>query len=66
MKTKILITGASGQPGPVLTDKLQKKYGADNVITSDFRFNSSFKGCFEVLDAANFDALQEIVRKHKI
>jgi len=32
---KILIVGASGQLGSVLTEKLQEKYGTDNVIASD-------------------------------
>ena len=64
--TKILITGASGQLGSVLTKKLQDKYGVDNVIASDLRINPSFNGCFEVLDATDFDALSEIVLKFEI
>lgn len=63
---KILIVGASGQLGSVLTEKLQDKYGIDNVIASDLRMNPSFTGCFEVLDATDFDALNGIVLKHGI
>jgi len=64
--TKILIVGASGQLGSVLTEKLQEKFGIENVIASDLRMNQSFKGCFEVLDATDFDALKEIVLKFGI
>jgi threonine 3-dehydrogenase len=64
--TKILIIGASGQLGSVLTERLQDKYGIDNVIASDLRVNPSFSGCFEVLDATDFDALKEIVLQFEI
>ncbi|PRZ26045.1 NAD-dependent epimerase/dehydratase family protein [Flavobacterium granuli] len=64
--TKILITGASGQLGSVLTEKLKEKYGVNNVIASDLLINSSFNGFFEVLDATDFDALKEIVLKYQI
>lgn len=64
--TKILITGASGQLGSVLAERLKEKYGSENVIASDLRMNPSFNGFFEVLDATDFDALNEIVLKYKI
>lgn len=64
--TKILIVGACGQLGSVLTEKLQDKYGIENIIASDLRPNPSFNGCFEVLDATDFDALKEIVSKFEI
>jgi threonine 3-dehydrogenase len=63
---KILITGASGQLGTVLTQELQNKYGISNVIASDLRMNSNYVGEFEILDATNFEILKEIVIKHKI
>ena len=63
---KILITGAGGQLGTVLTKQLQEKHGFDNVIASDLRINSSFEGCFEVLDVTNFDALKNCVLKNEI
>ena len=63
---KILITGAGGQLGTVLTKQLQEKYGVDNVIASDLRTNSSFEGCFEVLDVTNFDSLKNCVLKNEI
>lgn len=64
--TKILITGASGQLGSVLTKKLQEKYGIANVIASDLHSKTSFNGHFEVLDATDFDALKELVLHFEI
>jgi nucleoside-diphosphate-sugar epimerase len=63
---KILVTGASGQLGSVLTKKLQEKYGHDNVIASDLRIDLLFDGIFEVLDATDFGTLSAIVLKYKI
>ena len=62
----ILITGASGQLGTVLTEELQKKHGVTNVVASDLRPNTAFNGTFEILDATDFNALKNIVLKHKI
>lgn len=63
---KILITGAGGQLGSVLTEKLQEKYGTSNVIASDLRTNIHFNGCFEVIDATDFDALQNVVLEYGV
>ena len=63
---KILITGAGGQLGTVLTTQLQKKYGFDSVIASDLIRNASFEGNFEVLDVTDFDALKRCVLKNEI
>jgi threonine 3-dehydrogenase len=63
---KILITGAGGQLGTVLTTQLQQKHGFQNVIASDLRRNSSFEGNFEVLDVTDFDALKRCVLKNEI
>lgn len=62
----ILITGAGGQLGRVLTEKLQQKYGIDHVIASDLRPDTSFNGNFEVLDATDFNALQMIVENYEV
>jgi len=64
--TKILILGASGQLGSVLTQKLQEKWGLKNVIASDITDNRSAITCFEKLDATDYNALEKIVTKHKI
>ena len=55
---KILITGAGGQLGTVLTKELQKKHGFQNVIASDLKMNPSFEGCFETIDVTDVDALK--------
>ena len=44
VQEKVLITGASGQLGKVLTEKLQEKYGSNNVIASDLGNNILFNG----------------------
>ena len=66
VQDKILVTGASGQLGSVLTTALQDKYGVDNVIASDLRLNPFFYGCFEVLDVTDFEALSNLVKKYRI
>lgn len=63
---KILITGASGQLGSVLTEQLQLKWGLHNVIASDLRDNESFIGHFEILDATDFEKLKALVLKYEI
>ncbi len=66
IQDKILITGASGQLGTVLTEKLQDKFGIDNVIATDLRLDSKFIGIFETLDATDYDAMKELVLKYNI
>jgi len=63
---KILITGASGQLGSVLTEQLQLKWGRNNVIASDLRDNIYFNGTFEQLDATDYEALKKLVLKYEI
>ncbi|MDC1310729.1 NAD-dependent epimerase/dehydratase family protein [Flavobacteriaceae bacterium] len=67
MLTKtILIIGASGQLGSVLTKELQKIYGKKNVIASDIFLDTDFDGIFEVIDATDFDAMKTIINKYSI
>jgi len=63
---KILITGASGQLGSVLTLKLQEKWGVNNVIATDLHKKGSYIGCFEILDATDYNALEKLVNTYKI
>ncbi len=58
---KILITGANGQIGTVLTQTLQEKYGRDNVIASDIRAEESFSGHFERIDVLDVKRLEKVV-----
>lgn len=69
MDTKILIIGACGQIGTELTHNLRKIYGVENVIASDVRkLNNSVvnDGIFEVVNALDFNQIQELVEKYKI
>jgi nucleoside-diphosphate-sugar epimerase len=66
---KILLTGALGQIGTELTDKLRKTYGRENVIATDIRENDSHvvhNGLFEILDVTDAAAIAEIAQKHKV
>ncbi len=66
VKQKILITGASGQIGSVLTLELQKKWGMQNVIASDLHSNTNFSGNYVSLDVTNFNDLEKIVTEYSI
>jgi len=69
MNTKILIIGACGQIGTELTQQLRKIYGVENVIASDVRkLNNSVvnDGIFEVVNALDFNQIQELVEKYNI
>lgn len=62
---KILITGALGQVGGVLSLALQKQYGLDQVVLSDIH-DRGVHGTFELLDITDIERLREIVQKHDI
>ncbi|WP_242118402.1 NAD-dependent epimerase/dehydratase family protein [Aestuariivivens sediminicola] len=62
----ILITGASGQLGAVLTKSLQQKFGIDHVIATDLRPNKEARGIFEKLDATDPEALKQVVKRYKV
>lgn len=63
---KILVTGANGQLGSVLTSQLQKKHGVDAIIASDLYFDENFNGHFEILDATDIDSLTRLIHEHNI
>lgn len=62
----ILIIGASGQLGSVLTKELQKIHGKKNVIASDIFLDTDFDGIFEVIDATDLNAIKAIINKYSI
>ena len=69
MPKYILIIGACGQIGTELTLALREKYGNDHVIASDIREGNEElmqSGPFEILDATNYDNLEEIIAYHDI
>ena len=65
-KEQILIIGAGGQIGAVLTDALRSIYGPDRVIASNIRPLPDANGPSEVLNALDGEALNALVSKHKI
>ena len=66
MQEKILVTGANGQIGTVLTNALRAKYGMENVLASDIKERDEDHGLFEFLDILNVTRLEEIIRDYKI
>ncbi|MED5355000.1 MAG: NAD-dependent epimerase/dehydratase family protein [Bacteroidota bacterium] len=62
----VLIIGANGQLGSVLSEELQKIHGNDNVIASDIYSNSTFDGVFEIIDATDLKAIENIVNKYAV
>lgn len=63
---RILIVGAGGQIGAVLTDALREVYGPDNVVASDMRELENQNGPVELLNALDAPAMEEIVKKWRI
>ncbi len=66
---KILVTGTLGQIGSELVRELSKRYGKENIISSDIRPDVENKvtpySTFEILDCTNPVALERVVAKHK-
>ncbi|WP_207535981.1 NAD-dependent epimerase/dehydratase family protein [Desertivirga arenae] len=65
-REKILITGANGQIGKVLTVALREVFGLENVVATDLRSPNISQGIFEQLDATDFEAMSSVVVKHGI
>ncbi|WP_425235494.1 NAD-dependent epimerase/dehydratase family protein [Ulvibacterium sp.] len=69
MHKSILILGACGQIGTELTFTLRETYGNESVIASDIREGSENlmdSGSFELLDATDYDVLEEVVAYYEI
>ncbi|MGV0977553.1 NAD-dependent epimerase/dehydratase family protein [Empedobacter falsenii] len=64
----ILITGALGQIGSELAEKLKTIHGKNNVIISDIRDpkDVDYDGIYEVIDVMNADRIKEVIAKHNI
>ena len=65
-KPTILVTGAGGQIGTVLTEALRKRYGRNQVIATDIRPTSQPNGIFEQLDIMDRDRLNQLIQDYKI
>ncbi len=69
LKKRILIIGASGQIGTDLTLHLRNKYGNHKVVATDIREDDgtlSKDGPFEVLDAMDYKAIEDVVIRYEI
>jgi len=65
-QTRILITGANGQIGRVLTEELRKLHGNDAILATDITKLPVTVEPFEFLDILNSQRLKEIVHDHNI
>lgn len=65
-KPKILITGANGQIGRVLTKALRDKHGVDQVVASDIQEADYDNTPFAFLDILNTTRLEEMVKDYEI
>ena len=69
MQKSVLILGACGQIGTELTLALRGRYGSEQVIASDIREGSENlmkSGPFELLDATNYEAIEDVVMHYEI
>ena len=59
---RIMITGALGQIGSELTEKLRDIYGADNVLATDIRQAGEQSGPFSVLDVTDAGKMHDLAK----
>ncbi|MCG2462287.1 NAD-dependent epimerase/dehydratase family protein [Flavobacteriaceae bacterium F89] len=65
-RERILVTGALGQLGTVLTSELRKMFGMDSIIASDLRECNGSDILYVQLDVADRAALQKIVDEYAV
>lgn len=65
-KEVILVTGANGQIGSVLTRTLRKKYGDHKVLATDIRPVEYDTGPFEILNILDKQKLYDLIRKYRV
>jgi threonine 3-dehydrogenase len=63
---RILITGANGQIGSVLTQALRERYGTDHVVASDIRQPAEAAGPFFTLDVLDGEAMAALIKRESI
>lgn len=69
MQEKILITGALGQIGTELTNRLVSLYGKENVVASGldrFDKNLSSAGFYERMDVTNTQLMRQVIQEYEI
>ena len=65
MQETILVTGAGGQIGTELVEKLRQIYGESNVLASDIRALDNDPYSL-ILDVTNSTELEKICEKYQI
>jgi threonine 3-dehydrogenase len=65
-KEKILVIGANGQIGSVLTSSLRKEHGENSVVATDIRATEGQEGLFELLNVMDAQAIASAVERHSI
>ena len=67
MKESIIILGSNGQIGTELAIALRKKFGKDQVITTDIKPPQQpiLGSIFEEIDVLNLEALDALFKKHQ-
>ena len=65
-KESILVIGAGGQLGAILSARLQEWYGIDQVVLSDIKSLAHLPGHSEYMDATNPHQLHALIIKHQI
>lgn len=65
-KNNILVIGANGQIGSVLTQSLQDRFGLQHVIATDIREPHGAEGIFELLNVLDADRMAQLVDKYHI
>lgn len=60
---RILVTGALGQIGSELVEKLRSLYGKENVLSTDIRKPEEIDGHFEVLDVMDSKRMYELAKQ---
>lgn len=65
-KEKILVIGANGQIGSVLTQALRQAFGETNVIASDIREPIIKEGIFEIINVLDAQRIADIVSQYHI
>ena len=67
---KVLITGALGQIGSELTERLRKDLGVENVIATDIRIEEGNptveNGIFDKLDVRDSVKMQELAKENQV
>lgn len=65
---KILVTGALGQIGSELVEKLRETYGTTNVVGTDIRKaeGAAEEGPFEIVDVTDADKLYSTAKNHQV